>query len=368
MYSSISSTAATHIITGIEWGIDLVVLLQLPVDHDKAVQIDTILNKLLSSLLHEESICPLTQDEESLLEHIVHTKVYTYVSGLNHVTKVRDVCHYIKENINNISDYPITYILQPIKDFSRQHNEECRKFTLLSKELNENIEDYVLKLIVDREKLQNTILEDMPKFSSEYLKHQQNNIQIQWLNVNEKITNEIKRLSNFVIQIRSGEAENLFIKQIFNDNEQMIIKNSIDELKQNVKHLEEKEHFIRCLNQQNFQYLNVIEYNIDQSDNENSIEHKLVQNHQHYRILCSNDYLNKNNSEELQKLICDLIEEAKNNSSLHLIYADFSDCSFPLSTMMVLSSLKKAHEDMIDQLSSELSTAMETFTVLFKQE
>ncbi|CAF4986073.1 unnamed protein product, partial [Rotaria sp. Silwood1] len=74
MYSSISSTAATHIITGIEWGIDLVVLLQLPVDHDKAVQIDTILNKLLSSLLHEESICPLTQDEESLLEHIVHTK------------------------------------------------------------------------------------------------------------------------------------------------------------------------------------------------------------------------------------------------------------------------------------------------------
>ncbi|CAF3573774.1 unnamed protein product [Rotaria sp. Silwood1] len=35
--------------------------------------------------------------------------------------------------------------------------------------------------------------------------------------------------------------------------------------------------------------------------------------------------------------------------------------------MMVLSSLKKAHEDMIDQLSSELSTAMETFTVPFTE-
>ncbi|CAF5162737.1 unnamed protein product, partial [Rotaria sp. Silwood1] len=50
------------------------------------------------------------------------------------------------------------------------------------------------------------------------------------------------------------------------------------------------------------------------------------------------------------------MEEAKNNSSLHLIYADFSDCSFPLSTMMVFPSLKTTHEDIIDQSSSVLST------------
>ncbi|CAF3032041.1 unnamed protein product [Rotaria sp. Silwood2] len=364
MNSPIFSTAATHIITGIEWGHDLVVFLQLPADHHVATQIDNVLNKLLSSLLYENNISSLTQYEESLLENIVHTKVYTNSSELNNLNKVRDVCQYIKENINNISVYPIKYILRPIKYFYPQYNGECVKFTLLSRELNGYIEDYVLQLIIQMKQLEKTIVEDMPKFLCEHLKQQQNNIQIQWLNLKEKIRKEFERLSNLVIQIRNGQAGNLIIEQIFNNNEQMMMNNNVNDLMKNLKNLEEKENFIRYLIQQNFQYLNITEYNINQTDNEKSIQHKLVQNDQHHRILCSNDCLNKDNSEKLHNIICDLVEEAKNNSNIHLIYADFSDCSFQLSSMMVLSSIKDIYEDITHQppLTTTIETSPSSFT------
>ncbi|CAF4753446.1 unnamed protein product [Rotaria sp. Silwood1] len=358
---------ATHIITKVHFGIDFTVVIQLPTITNIVVEIDHTLDKLCNYLQNHHNTDSLTIHDKSLLEKIVYTKVYSNIPHLRNLTTIYDVYCYLQENKNNSVDYPIFYTLKLIKEFYPQYNGEIVKVNLLSKELNDIIEDYVLQRTTDMKQLEKSIIEDMPKILCKHLKQRFACIETQWFDVKKIFTNEIERIANLVIRIRSGEAENLFTEQIFNDKEQMMIKNSIDELTQNVKHLEEKEYFIRCLNQQNFQYLNVIEYNIDQTDNENSIEHKLVQNDQHYRILCSNDCLNKNNSEELQKLICDLIEEAKNNSSLHLIYADFSDCSFPLSTMMVLSSLKKAHEDMIDQLSSELSTAMETFTVPFTE-
>ncbi|CAF4835070.1 unnamed protein product [Rotaria sp. Silwood1] len=97
-------------------------------------------------------------------------------------------------------------------------------------------------------------------------------------------------------------------------------------------------------------------------DNEKTIEDKLVQHYQHLRILCSNDTLTNNNSQEFQKRINYLKEELSKNSNLHLIYADFTDSSFPLTTILVLPSSKQTHNDINDYPPSRLTAAVATST------
>ncbi|CAF4467147.1 unnamed protein product [Rotaria sp. Silwood2] len=118
-----------------------------------------------------------------------------------------------------------------------------------------------------------------------------------------------------------------------------------------------KQNIITYLQQHRFQYLNVANLNVNRTDNEKTIEDKLIQCYQHLRILCSSDTLTKNNFQEFQKRINYLKEELSKNSNLHLIYADFTDSSFPLSTILVLPSLKQTHNDITDYPSSRFTAA-----------
>jgi GTP-binding protein EngB required for normal cell division len=100
-----------------------------------------------------------------------------------------------------------------------------------------------------------------------------------------------------------------------------------------------KANLISDLRKDRFEYYNVVEHDVVQNDNEKDLERKLIKGHENERILCSDDQLNRNKSEQLVKLRSDLIEQRrKRRSNLGLIYADFSYSSYKLSNIMILSS------------------------------
>ncbi|CAF2650817.1 unnamed protein product [Rotaria sp. Silwood2] len=334
------STAATHIITKVYFGVSLTVILQLPNVPNTVEAIDKVLITLCNRLQNHQSAYLLTTYEKNVLEKIVHTRVYSNIPHLKNLTKIWDVCCLIQQNQCYLGTYPISYTLRSMKDFFSEYDGGNAQFNILPEEFNEAIENYVFQLIVSMKTLENSMTRDMPKFLCEYLKRQFNNIQTQWLDVKKKFTNEIERLSNLVVEIRSCRTNNFMIHDTLYNNEQMAMQTSVTDLTQYLKCLEKKEYFIRNLHRRRFQYLNADVYKIDKTDNEKRIAHKLVNDNQYYRIICSNDCLNENNINELEKLISNLTEELKHNPNLYLIYADFSNSSFPLANMMVLQSPK----------------------------
>ena len=329
-------SAATHIVTKVHYGIRLTIVVQLPTDQNTVLAIDNVLQTLCTRLQNHQSVYLLTVHEKSVLEKISHTKVYSNISQFRNLSKIWDVCCMIQRNEYYLSEYSISYILRPINEFFPECYEERIQFNLLPEEFNEKIENYVLQLKINLKKIENSVARDMPKFLCEHLKGSLNKIETQWCDVKKKFTNEIQRLSNLVVQLRSSTTDNLIILDRLNDNQQMIVETDITQITQNIKELEEKEYFIRSLKQRRFQYLNAEVYKVTQTDNKETIAQKLGQNHEHYRILCSNDCLNKNNSAVLEKLIFDLTEELKNKPHLCLIYADFSDSTFQLTNIIVI--------------------------------
>ena len=333
MDESMFVSAATHIVTKVHYGIRLAIVVQLPTDPNTVLAIDNVLQTLCNRLQDHRSVYLLTVFEKSVLEKISYTKVYSNISQFRNLSKIWDVCCMIQRNEYYLAQYPISYILRPINDF---FPEERIQFNPLPEELNEKIENYVLQLKINVKKIENSVTRDMPKFLCEHLKRSFNKIETQWCDVKKKFTNEIQRLSNLVVLLRSSTADNLIILETLNDNQQMILQIGITQLTQNIKDLEEKEYFIRSLKQRRFQYLNAEVYKVTQTDNKEAMAQKLGQNHEHYRILCSNDCLNKKNSAVLEKLILDLTEELKNKPHLYLIYADFSDSTLQLTNIMVI--------------------------------
>jgi GTP-binding protein EngB required for normal cell division len=128
------------------------------------------------------------------------------------------------------------------------------------------------------------------------------------------------------------------MKAALADSIHATLEKNIIELEKKVTFLEEKGRLIIDLKP--LKYCNVAERGIDENDTNDTIERKLIIDEQNDRILCTNDHLNKDHSEQLSKFRSKLIQEHEENSTLRLIYADFSYTSFPLNNMMIFPPIK----------------------------
>jgi GTPase SAR1 family protein len=342
--SSKLHTSATHIITGIRTGIDVIVVLQMPSCTEIVQAIDQVLHRIRSFLLTDHSIFTPSVEEENLLGSIIHTKIYSNIPNLCRMNTLGEVCRYIQRNKNSSGNYPVLYTLRRIKSQYSNHIGQLVTFISLPKELNGKIERYVRRLKNDITKLEHSISVEVPRLLCGYLKEQISRVQKQLSDIEKEYTNEIKRLSKLVTDIRSGRVRVPTVNQALENNQQILLKNSIHELSRNLRRLKRKGQLITDLKEQQFQYYNVADHDIDRTDNERTIERKLVRDDRRDCVLCSSDALNKTKQEEIHKLRRDLVEKLENNSKLRLIYADFSYCSFELQNMIKLPSNKYANE------------------------
>ncbi|CAF4973748.1 unnamed protein product, partial [Rotaria sp. Silwood1] len=116
LVSIILDSAATHIVSAVSFGIDVVIVLQLPQQNNITQQIDVALEKVRSQLTNSGKALDYTENDASLLNKITVTKVYSNIAELREMTSFLKICHFIDEPKEKREKYrPCEYTLRPME-------------------------------------------------------------------------------------------------------------------------------------------------------------------------------------------------------------------------------------------------------------
>ena len=338
----------THIITEIEWGIDVVVVLELPSTSDSVGEIDRVLAQVCTVLQNDNDILSLTAEKKNILNKIIHTKVFSNINEISGLSTLYDVYVYIQNNRKSPAKHPVSYGMQPITYLYPQYNDICSKFVTLTPELNQRVQRYLIDITLNTRKSKSLIKNYLSTILSQHLQDKVHKAQKQYLDVEKKCSEEVERFAKLVVEVRKDNAKMSRLDEALKDQDHMVMRRALADLNQVLNVLMKKKSFINDLQRFHFQYVDAADCNIDPADNPRTIDNRLISNPECERVLCSNDLLNESDPDHLVQLRNELIGECKNRPELRLVYADFTDCSYKLQHMMrlPLSIYKDQHSTM----------------------
>ncbi|CAF3463498.1 unnamed protein product [Rotaria sp. Silwood1] len=326
---------ATHIITAIDSGIDVVVLLRLPLDDLKTI--DDSLNQICHCLEHDKELII----NENALSGILSTYVYSNLPHLNKQMTIADVSKEIFRIKHIPAEHqPCNYILHPISMFYPDQNQQNTIFIPIELRITTTLEDHWLRLLAFTKiwaTFRDNIISDTCQTD---LIKQFNSVQRTVSILLNQYDEEKKQGQDLIIDIRQGKELSEAIEHHLRiEEKQMKLKPIIDNLKHDMRTLEEKHNFIKYLKSRGFNYWNAAKHNIENGDDQDVIERKLIKyKHQQQRILCSNDTLNAMQWSQLQHIITEMANEHTKNPDLNLVYVDFSECSYELNIITTFPS------------------------------
>lgn len=337
--STVPSTAATHFVTGIKYGIDVLAVLQLTPDTNFILDIDRILEKINYALSDGYDVSQMLTDvDNDRLRGINDIVVYSNIPNLTGFKEFSQLIYQLQISARNSKNcLPVTYLLQPLNLLYSQYNCYNAIFHVLPTELSNSLEQYIIQRRDITTNLTAYFHSDLQKFLSGYLAGRYHGAQVQHTNMTKTYKDEIENLSEMLVDFRIGLADTHIINNILTEKKRDLLNDGSKETLDTLRHLESKANFIRELSAKNIIYCNAVEFDINKHDNEASIGTKLNVSHLHDRVLCSDDNLNKTNREQFNKLLSSLIEKRRQNPSLRLTYADFTYSSYKLFNMLILS-------------------------------
>ena len=327
---------ATHFITQIDFGIDVAVILQLPIDENDRGVIDDVLNHIRDILLHDGDISSLTSKDIGILNKILNTKVYSNTNEISQYMSLLNVCKYIQRNKNISEHQPIVYYLRSINWLYPDYAAKDIKFTPLDEKFSNNIEDHIISATADIEGFTKCVKEELPKLMRQNLKTHVTEVQKQLCRLQQIFGKEMQQFMKLVVEVRSGHLPISSIKEIMDGKEPNTTKYASENLRCLIEDIKRKGDFINGLESEGFRYINVTDYNISSTDNRRSIERLLITDVEFDRILCSNDTLCKDYLLHFNQYKTQMIEERKYNPHLCLSYADFTYCPYNLQYILRL--------------------------------
>ena len=345
---------ATHMITGITFGIDVLFVLQLSPENVVVNAIDRLFEDIQTAFQKEnKSGLRLMNNRHDLLEKILSTKVYSNIPSLTGFAKITDVFSQVDAvEIDFNCRSPLSYTLTLITSLHSPGEKTAHKFAhplhfrkaenlkLLPTIINKKIEQYFLQSRNAMQYTDASLNKNIPRLSWEHLPKQLKKAHTQWDALKKTYMNNMHQISTLVIDVRNGKRNSPEAVLEKCDDAQKSIENEIKELIRNTNYLEEKGRVIMDLREHRFEYWDATDFGIGENHDIKGIERKMMSNDPHNRILCSNDILNEKNPTRLENLCRALFENYKKNTNLRLIYADFSYSSFQLRDMMVFPSEK----------------------------
>jgi GTP-binding protein EngB required for normal cell division len=316
---------ATHIITGIDMGIGLIVILRLK--SNQSTTIDDKLNHIKDSLSDDKKF---SNDISLNDDDIISTHIYSNIDYLTKETKLIDVIKKIYQIKSNISDYrPLNYILHFIDKLKTN-------YIPLKPIIVQKIEQHLSQFSWINKMSKTPLDHHQSNIINNYLKEQLEEVEKRLLKLNEKFENEKIRLQKLILNIRYGkDSRTIQENEILNEDIQIPLKDKIDDFIYFSTSLKEKVYFIEDLKRRNFIYENANKYQIQQNDDDKTMQDKFIQNNHHLRFICSNDTLKNNNSSLLEDLFSQLSNEKKSNKDLHLIYVDFTYSTYELDEIKI---------------------------------
>lgn len=346
-----TETTATHIITGVSWGIDIVVVLQLPEDDSIVTNIDDTLDKYCAYLNEDSNDFRLTRDDINAQKNIFDTKIYSNIASVMSLPSLHAVFHTISRlKLDETEHRQLSYILYSIPNTN-----------YISLEANQ-FEEHLYELSTSMKIMKACFNQDMPTLLCGHFKERFSNAYKPWSDLKIEFTNYIKQYAKLVTDTRYGQTQISTLNQMLGDRIHKTLKNNILSLCKDVMDLNRKGHLINDLGRQNIQYCNAAERHIDRNDDINSIQRKLMIDEKTDRILCSSDKLNKQYPKKFKSLGNDLLDELQTNSKRRLIYADFSYAAYELQDMIIIplvKSEKKKKKSKNKEISASASTLTE---------
>jgi hypothetical protein len=333
----ISEISATHIITEIFWGIHVVVILQLPPDQE--AEIDHLLEKIRHSLINNEWNIEMIRKEKSLFDQIISTTVYSNISDLTKLTRLDDIFQRILRMRNNIHEHHrVKYILSPIQLYYPDYNGNYIAGSQDYRQQIQELENYFFRQFSELKVLHLRLDYELPellqgKFQARLIAAKESLIEIKKL-----YENNMQQIRDLVVRLRKKQNVLDSIDEVLNSDVQATMKHYIQSLIISLDNLTSKGNLIKRLQNDDFEYYNVVKLGIDQECNEQLVKDILFKNNLEKIIFCSTDILRHQSPEEWDTLYSKIKNDRQKNPQWSLVYADFTYSTWCLKKMVILSS------------------------------
>ena len=134
---------ATHLITGIRFGIDVIAIMQLPSDHVTATRIDDLLERIRATLSSDADIVStFTAEENRLMESISKLRGRSNTASLTGLLNLSNLLSRIIDIKKNARFcHPMAYFLRPL--YPIDHSSDI--YHTLPATLHGQVEEFVLR-------------------------------------------------------------------------------------------------------------------------------------------------------------------------------------------------------------------------------
>ncbi|CAF4701709.1 unnamed protein product, partial [Rotaria sp. Silwood2] len=315
-----ADTETTHLVAAITSGIHVIVLLQLSTDNEN--EMDNFLEKISQDL--RKKTFKISKEEKEFNQLTVR-KVFSNFQDLNQSVTLFDLCQQIVD-MKKLRDshHPVQCFLRPIHWFYPSQVKNKATYVPLDQDDIKNLKQYLFPLWFKMKQLNELIIWEIKESFSEHLKTQFSEIQQEITKVKEDYSAEINRIRDKILEFRSGKLKEKLTPDILMNTTKILLENKIDDRLKRIRSLKAKAKFINDLNQQNIKYFNMEDVSIQQNDDINSILRMVIKFGKEELIFCSTDDLRDQNQSIWNEYYNNGIGKHETNSSLDLIYADFS--------------------------------------------
>ncbi|CAF3166627.1 unnamed protein product [Rotaria sp. Silwood2] len=334
---SFSKTFATHIITEINWGMNIIIVLQLA--PDQAIKVDSILNQICMSLINDKRAMEMDQKEEDLCNNIISTTVYSNIDEFTKLNKLTDVYREIfKFKKVRHEHQRLNYILYPTKTLYPERTADNIKFLSIDLTVLESLEVYLLQLFNELKQLHIRLHCELPDLLKDKLEKELKIAHKSLQDIHEIHEQQLQQIRELVIEIRKGINIEISIDKLNQLYSQTTFNESIHKLTRKLEKLESKSKLIEDLSKNRFEYCNVANLGIEDRLEESQIQDILIGNDSSKAVFLSNDRLRDHDHSGWNEIYSEMIEENRKNRQLRLIYADFTYSTYNLKKMTIALS------------------------------
>ncbi|CAF1309328.1 unnamed protein product [Adineta ricciae] len=322
---------ATHVITEIQYGIHVVVFLQLAPDNVTAL--DELLERIQAQLVR--NTFSVKTNEKPLYEQFTDVKVFSNIPEIVNLTKLQDICQKIPQIRTNAYQYPpMKYTLRPIRTLCPWFSTEKGVFVPLNKGLINETELYFYELSTVRKELHMSLPSAKEQSVLTYFKQAYEELQQRQVKINQSYPTKMNRLRATLLAIRCGTIKQNQMQDSLVDHEAKALLRECRNIIEQRENFVEKVQLVNELKQRNIEYWNVKELALSESENLDLIEEELMRKRPGKRIFCFDDDLKREYLGEWNKHLDNLFNGEKTSN---LVFADFSFCSTQPSKLKIIS-------------------------------
>ncbi|CAF4524377.1 unnamed protein product, partial [Rotaria sp. Silwood2] len=340
-----SSTRATHMITKIIWGIEILCIIPISNNHSMKT-IDNLLETIFNRLQNSRGNIHLTNIEKRQIDELINVTIYSSETCIDNpntsllvvLNKLNDWQKYTNFHhpliytmhslrwLNNNDQFPVTYNLT---DQIRYDVEQIQTFII---PIDTSIKDV------------QQLLEKIPEtFSDPTLNQQWTHYKEEFSTLLETYENCRKCLRKTLSDIRQNACKSIQINKIISDPRYSSLKTNFKDFYQQIHRWFSKMMLIEQLINDQIQYVNILDIIphehsfMTMEDIDAILKCSLTNKHSSVILWYSSDHLKRRKPDKWKEIYQRLIiEKQKTTQETSCIYVDFSPCNKKLQDFNVV--------------------------------